>query len=311
MIRRPSKEERAELLHGLRSQPPTISPRYFYDEAGSKLFAQITRTKEYYPTRTELALLREQGSEIARHIARGSVVIELGSGSGDKVVALLSHLDAPRAYRPIDISPSALAVTEREVRRAFGSLEVLPYGGDFADAEALDGLPPEAPLLVYYSGSTIGNFDPSDAIRFLSRLRARLRPGDVLLLAVDLVKDEAILNAAYNDAQNVTAAFNRNILHHINARFGASFDPEAFAHNAFYNARKRRIEMHLVPAREQSVRIGEEALTFSPTHPIHTESSYKFDFDDIHALAKNSGFRLDGIVSDPKRWFAEAILRAP
>jgi len=305
----PSPEERAELLAGLRGDPPHVAPRYFYDSAGSRLFDEITRTPEYYPTRTELAILRERGAEIARHVPKGAVVVELGSGSGDKVIALLSHLAAPRAYRPIDISRHALDVTCAAVKAAMPGLEILPYEGDFTDASAYRGLPEGAPRLVYYSGSTIGNFEPGDAIKFVRALRSLLAPGDALLLGADLEKDRTVLHDAYNDEQGLTASFNANMLLHLNARFGADFDPASFQHRAVYNERKHRIEMYLVAKTPQTVRVGDATLTFEPSRPIHTESSYKYDFDDLRVLAEQSGFELGEIVTDPRRWFAEAVFK--
>lgn len=301
--------ELSEVLTGLRQTPPRIAPRYFYDDAGSRLFHRITQTPEYYPTRLELAILREQGARIGARIAPGAAVIELGSGSADKVLALLSHLEAPLLYRPIDISREALERTTASMREQRPRLDVSPYWGDFAAEQAYADLPAGARRLVYYSGSTIGNLDPPDQVAFLRGLRARLGRGDALLLAADLVKDETILHAAYNDAAGVTAAFNRNVLMHLNARFGANFDPECFAHLAFYAARRRRIEMHLVPERELSVTLGGAELRFCPGKPIHTESSYKFTVDDLSGLASRSGFSLEEVVTDERAWFAEALLR--
>lgn len=306
-----SDEEREDLLAGLRQTPPRLAPRYFYDDVGSSLFSEITKTREYYPTRTELSILRERGQEIARHIAPHAVVVELGSGSGDKVITLLGQLDRPRAYRPIDISRAALEATEHAVAAAYPALEILPFLGDFTDPLAYRGLPPDSPILVYYSGSTIGNYEPREAVAFLQKLRAVLAGGGKVLLGVDLTKDPSILDAAYNDARGVTAAFNRNMLRHINARFGADFDPEAFDHVAAYNPAHRRIEMHLAARARQVVHIADQRMVFEPENPIHTESSYKFDLEDVRRLAEASGFSLEAIVTDPRRWFAEAILVAP
>jgi L-histidine Nalpha-methyltransferase len=302
--------ELAELLADLRQAPPRIAPRYFYDRLGSQLFDQITRTPEYYPTRTELSLLEERGSDIAEHIAEGSVLVELGSGSADKALALLEHLKKPRLYRPIDISKEALERTTRAVQRARPDLEVSPYCGDFAAEAAYADLPAGARRLVYFSGSTIGNLERADAVAFLRTLRDRLNPGDALLLAVDLVKDPAVLHAAYNDAAGLTAAFNKNVLRHINARFGADFNPEAFEHRAFYEPRKRRVEMHLVPRTELDVTIAGERLRFVPGLPIHTESSHKFTLDDLPNLAQPAGFTAERVLTDARVWFAEALFRA-
>jgi len=303
-------DELSELLAGLRQSPPRISPRYFYDRLGSQLFDQITRTPEYYPTRTELSLLEERGGAIAERIASGSVLVELGSGSADKALALLEHLSEPRLYRPIDISKEALERTTRAVRRARPELDVSAYCGDFSAAAAYAELPTGARRLVYFSGSTIGNLEREGAVAFLRALRERLHPGDALLLAVDLVKDPGVLHAAYNDAAGVTAAFNRNALRHINARFGADFPPEAFEHLAFYEPRQRRVEMHLVPCRELDVSIAGERLHFVPDVPIHTENSYKFTLDDLPGLARRSGYTAEVVVTDHNAWFAEALFRA-
>jgi dimethylhistidine N-methyltransferase len=307
---RVTEAEIAELLAGLRQSPPRIAPRYFYDRLGSQLFDEITRTPEYYPTRTELALLRDRGAEIAACVAPGSVLVELGSGSADKALALLEHLRQPRLYRPIDISREALESTTRAVQRARPSLGVSPYWGDFAAEAAYADLPAGAARLVYYSGSTIGNFERAEGVAFLRALRDRLDPGDALLLALDLVKDPAVLHAAYNDAAGVTAAFNRNVLRHINARFGADFEPEAFEHRAFYDPRKPRVEMHLVPRAEIDVCVAGERLRFVPDLPIHTESSHKFTLDELPSLARRSGYTLELVVTDTRAWFAEALFRA-
>lgn len=302
-------EEVNQLLAGLRQSPPRIAARYFYDRTGSRLFDEITRTPEYYPTRTELGLLCEHGAQIACHVAPGSALVELGSGSADKALALLHHLERPLVYRPIDISRDALERTTRAVRKVRPELDVSPYWGDFTAEAAYAELPSGVQRLVYYSGSTIGNFERSEAVQFLQALRARLGSGDLLLLAVDLVKDPSVLHAAYNDAAGVTAAFNKNLLNHLNARFDGNFDPDAFEHLAFYEPRKRRVEMHLVPLEQVDVTLAGERLHFEPSLPIHTESSHKFTLDDLTSLARHSGFVLDDVVTDDRRWFAEAVFR--
>ncbi len=305
----PTEEERRALVAGLRAVPPRIAPRYFYDAAGSRLFDRITTTPEYYPTRTELGLLEQQGGLVGARIEPGSCILELGSGSGDKILALLRHLRAPRLYRPIDISRAALDATCAAVSAALPDLPLSPFLGDFTAEAAYADLPPDARRLVYYSGSTVGNFEPAERVAFLRSLRERLSTGDALLLAVDLVKDARILHAAYNDCAGVTAAFNRNVLRHLNARFGTTFDPESFDHLAFYEPTKRRVEMHLVPRSVQHVTVGEEAFEFSPSLPLHTESSYKFTREDVARLATAAGFSMEAFVTDGRGWFAEALLR--
>ncbi|MCB9891425.1 MAG: L-histidine N(alpha)-methyltransferase [Planctomycetes bacterium] len=305
-----TETETEQLVQGLKATPPRLSPRYFYDERGSKLFREITRTDEYYPTRTELSILQDKGDELATHLEPGTVVVELGGGTAEKVIALLEHLDEPRAHRPIDISREALDESVRAVGEAFPELTLLPFEGDFTAEEAYAGLP-EAPVCVYYPGSTIGNFEPREATAFLSSLRERLSDGDRLLLGADLVKDERVLQAAYNDARGLTADFNRNMLRHLNERFGTTFQPEAFEHRALYNVEERRIEMHLVPRDPQRVVVDGEVLTFMPGEPIHTESSYKFDLESLEALGAESGFQLETIVTDEREWFAEVLFAVP
>lgn len=296
-------------MDGLR-RGPRLSPRYFYDRRGSRLFDAITRTPEYYLTRTELAVLRERGDLIGALVPEHAVLVELGSGSADKALALLDNLRTPAAYRPIDISEEALARTVQQVASQRPSLPVSSYWGDFTAEAAYSGLPADVPRLVYYSGSTLGNFEPQEALAFLRALRARLAPGDMLLLGVDLIKEARVLHAAYNDAGGITAEFNKNALCHLNARFEGDFDPEAFEHRAFYQPLERRVEMHLVPRRTVHVRLAGERLRFEPSRPIHTENSYKFTLDDIAGLANRSGFQLVTSVTDERAWFAEALFRA-
>jgi len=307
------KVDRAEvraLIKGLRATPPRIPARYFYDGTGSQLFDLITQTPEYYPTRTELSILEQRGARIAACVGKEVALIELGCGSADKALALIGHLSSPSVYRPIDISCDALERTTSAVRKSYPALAVSPFWGDFMEDAAYADLPEAARRLVYYSGSTIGNFDPHEAIGFLRCLRDRLSRGDQLLLAVDLVKDVGLLNAAYNDAAGVTAAFNRNVLAHLNARFGGDFEPDAFEHRAFYQPEKRRVEMHLVPRANISVTLGGERLDFAPERAIHTENSYKFTIDDLRLLARQSGYAIEEMVTDERAWFAVAILRA-
>jgi dimethylhistidine N-methyltransferase len=243
-------------------------------------------------------------------VPSGSVLIELGTGSADKAIELLRHLSGPQAYRPIDISRDALARTTEAVRATYPKLAVSPYWGDFAADAAYADLPSRAPRLIYYSGSTIGNFEPAEAVAFLRSLHERLRRGDVLLLAADLVKDPAVIHEAYNDAGGITAAFNRNALSALNRRFGANFESDAFAHLAFYNGAKHRVEMHLVPERRMEVTIAGRQLWFDPAEPIHTESSYKFTREGLHSLAAHSGFTVGDLITDERDWFAEALLCA-
>lgn len=305
-----TRAELAAVIEGLREDPPRVAPQYLYDAAGSRLFQQITRTPEYYPTRTELGILRERGERIASRIAPGCVLIELGCGSPDKAFALLAHLVEPRLYRPIDISQDAIERTARVIAESRPGVEVSAYRGDLMDERAYRDLPSWAPRVLYYPGSTIGNWDPPEAIACLRALRGQLGSGDFLLLAVDLVKDTDVLWRAYNDRAGRTAAFNKNLLRHLNARFEANFDVEAFEHLAFYDARERRVEMHLVPRRRVRARLGGETFSFTPSRPIHTERSYKFTLDDLPRIAACAGFVFEEVITDPRGWFAVALFRA-
>jgi dimethylhistidine N-methyltransferase len=299
----------AEVLQGLSQPQKTLSPKFFYDARGSDLFEQIMRLPEYYPTRTELGILREHGPEIGRTIGSDAVIVEFGAGNVEKIRLLLEVLERPRAFVPIDISGEHLNEAVAPLVEAYPGLAVLPVTGDFTKPLELPdhGALHNARLTGFFPGSTIGNFLPDEAEAFLTTARGVLRGGD-LLIGVDLVKDTAVLNAAYNDAAGVTAAFNLNMLPHLNRLVGADFVPERFRHDAFYNEALGRIEMHLVSNAAQTVTIIGQTFAFTPGETIHTECSHKYTLEGFAALAKRAGWQTERTWCDAKPWFSLHLL---
>jgi len=298
----------ADLIEGLSASPKATPPKWFYDAEGSRLFGEITRLPEYYPTRTERALLAQVRGDVGRAVGPGCTVVEYGAGSGDKAVTLLHGLERPRAYVCIEIDPGAARATAEEVSGCFPDLPAKGVAGDFT---ALDGATPAGPpgaRLGFFPGSTIGNFDPTDAAMLLADMREHLGRGAQLLIGVDLVKDRDVLVAAYDDAAGVTAAFNLNLLVRANRELGADFELDAFAHEARWNPGESRIEMHLRATRPTSARLDGRTFTFAEGETIHTESSYKYTRDRLAALAEAAGWSLGTVWTDPKGWFALALL---
>lgn len=292
-----------DLVAALDSKPRHISPKYFYDVAGSRLFDRICALPEYYPTRVEQSILRQRAGEIARHIGPGAEIVEFGAGSLHKVRLLLDALDAPLGYLPIDISGEHLAEAANQLRAERPELSVRPVVADYTQPFALPQSAPGARRVGFFPGSTLGNFDAAEALAFLVRAAQLLRGGG-LLLGVDLVKDPAVLHAAYNDSQGVTAAFNRNLLMRANAELGCDFDIGGFAHSAFYNAPLARIEMHLQSLRAQTVHLGDVAWRFEEGETLHTENSHKFSVEGLRALALRAGFGIGPVWTDPDRLFS-------
>ncbi|MCB9914007.1 MAG: L-histidine N(alpha)-methyltransferase [Planctomycetes bacterium] len=305
-------DELRDVLTGLRADPPRLAPRWFYDDLGSALYEAITRLPEYYPTRAELELLRVHGAEIAARLPRGARLVELGSGSAEKASLLLAPMAAPESYRPVDVSAAALAETVRAARARFPALDVRPHRASFADARAfgalLDELAGDAPLVLYFSGSTLGNFERAAAAAWMRELAQHVPAGTRFLLGLDLVKAERRLVDAYDDGTGVTAAFNRNALAHLNRRFGADFAPARWRHEAVWNAERQRIEMWLRTDAPQVVHVGDERLVFDAGDGIHTESSHKWTRAAVERLIEGSPWRLDGWWTDPRGDFAEALL---
>lgn len=307
--RRPNPRMLAEVAAGLSAPQKELPPKYFYDHRGSELFEEITRLPEYYPTRTERALLAAWMPELIPQLGTRTL-IELGAGSAEKSRLILSAMqEAGTAdrYVPIDVSASFLNQTASRLRREYPGLVVEPLVADISeDFEVPRGLP--HPALYAFLGSTMGNFYPPAAIRLLSRLRAAMGSSDRLLLGVDLRKDVSRIEAAYNDSRGVTAAFNRNMLLVLNRELGSDFDPSAFEHRAFYEPRADRIEMHLVSSAAQLVSIpGIGVISLAAGESIRTEISCKYDRGSVAGLFAASGLRIDIWKPDPDALFALAV----
>jgi dimethylhistidine N-methyltransferase len=299
-----------ELNAGLSLDARCISPIFFYDVVGSALFDRICELPEYYPTRTEVRILTECAPEIAAQIGPNAEIVEFGAGSLTKVRLLLDALESPKRYVPIDISGEHLEAAAERLRKDYPKLIVQPMVADYTMPLVLPSREKGAGQLVgFFPGSTLGNFSPEEALAFL-QLAQRLLRGGGLLLGVDLVKDPALLHAAYNDAQGVTAAFNLNLLRRANAELDTDFDLDGFSHAAFYNSPLRRIEMHLVSRRAQSVTLDGQRFNFEEGETIHTENSHKFTVDGLRALALKAGFRPTAVWTDPERLFSVHWLQA-
>ena len=292
-----------DVLAGLARNPKRLPAKYFYDETGSRLFEQITRVPEYYPTRTELQILQTFGGSIAKLALPDAALIEFGSGSTAKARLLLRHMASVRAYVPVDISAEYMNGEAARLRADFPNLEVLPVAADFNRPFELPAPIRAGPRLGFFPGSTIGNLEPHEVTAFLRAARRALGRHP-FVIGVDLLKDPEVLYAAYNDRQGVTAQFNRNLLLRINRELGADFDVTAFEHHAFYNRELNRIEMHLASRRRQKVRILEKCFSFRVGETIHTENSYKYTIESFSAVAQGAGWRPAAVWTDPQRLFS-------
>ena len=278
-----------DVLEDLSQHPKRLSPKYFYDAAGSELFEQITLLPEYYPTRTELSILRDRGGAIAATIPGGAALVEFGAGATTKVRLLLNEC-ALGAYVPVDISGDFLKAQAETLRQDFPGLAVYPVTADFTAPFALPDAIAGMPKVGFFPGSTLGNFEPHEACAFLRSAREILGQDAQLVIGVDLEKDERVLYEAYNDKAGVTARFNLNVLHRINRELGGNFDLSAFTHRAIYNRERHRIEMHLISRKAQAVRVLGRSFSFRAGESIHTESSYKYSLERFAALARGSGW---------------------
>jgi L-histidine N-alpha-methyltransferase len=298
-------DARAEILAGLRSAPKQLPSKFFYDAQGSRLFDQICEQPEYYLPRVETSILRERMPAFAQDIGPRVVVVEPGSGASTKTRILLDALQSPAAYVPVDISESHLVIAAEGLRQRYPHLEVLPVCADFTRPFRL---PPstQAPsrTLVFFPGSTIGNFLAPQAIELLANLRRLAGQGGVVLIGADLRKDPAVLERAYNDAAGVTAAFNLNILAHLNREYGGNFDPAAFKHRAFWNDAASRIEMHLESTRDQVVRVAGERFTLVRGESIWTESCHKYTHEQFARMAARAGLGILDAWVDPQNLFS-------
>lgn len=300
-----------DVVAGLSLPQKSLAPKYFYDAEGSRLFEAICRLREYYPTRTELAITRRHLEALARFAGAGCELIEYGSGEGVKTRLLLAGL-RPLRYVPIDISASALEAAARRLRRAFPALDIAPVVGDFTRPLELPAsrVKRARRRVAYFPGSTIGNLTPQEAEAFLRMTRSQVGAEGAMLVGVDLKKDANVLHAAYNDAKGVTAAFNLNLLARMNRELGADFDLRRFRHYAFYNASLGRIEMHLVSLARQRVRIGRHRFAFDTGETIHTENSYKYSIEEFRECAAAAGFVARRVWCDPRQRFAVHGLEA-
>jgi L-histidine Nalpha-methyltransferase len=279
-----------DVIAGLTAHPKRLSPKYFYDETGAQLFEAITALPEYYLTRCELEILEARAREMARLFPVSSALIEFGSGSSRKVRILLASVPTIAAYVPVDISSEMLIQEAQELRRDYPRLAVLPLEADFTQPFALPSAVAGLGHTGFFPGSTIGNFEPQEAVAFLRHAGRMLGRGATLIIGVDLVKDASTLHAAYNDTAGLTAKFNLNLLARINSELGADFDLEKFEHRAFYNAERHRIEMHLVSKKRQNVGVAGRRIEFQIGETIHTENSYKYTLDHFTALARGAGW---------------------
>jgi dimethylhistidine N-methyltransferase len=295
--------ERREVIEGLLAVPARLSPKYFYDELGCALYGAICQLPEYYPTRTELALFGRRRAEIAQAVGRGRVLVDLGAGDCRKAEGWFASL-APRRYVAVDIAASEIERALARMARDHPGIEMLGVATDFSRSLELDGALGEGPFAFFYPGSSIGNFTPGEAREFLAGIRGRCDRGGGLLIGVDGKKDAAVLDAAYDDALGVTAAFNLNCLRHLNHRFGFDFDIGSFIHRGFYNEAMGRVEMHLEARREHEVRLGEARRTFRSGERIHTENSYKYGRDEFERLLRDAGFaRIQAWESDSTPYY--------
>lgn len=294
-----------DVIEGLEHSPKTLPCKYLYDRRGSVLFDQICELDEYYLTRTELAIMEDHVAEMASAIGPECALIEFGSGSSLKTRLLLDALDSLAVYVPIDISRQHLRETAEQMQQRRPELNIQPVCADFTEDFELPE--PPAPVrrrVVYFPGSTIGNFGPYDASVLLERFAKLAGPGGALLIGVDLAKSPDVLVPAYDDAAGVTASFNRNLLVRINRELGADFDLDRFEHRAIFNAEESRMEMHLLSLSDQSVQIGDATFEFTAGETIHTESSHKYSLERFQELASGAGFTLEKVWLDDQKLFS-------
>lgn len=298
-------EVRDEILAGLTAPGQKTTPaKYLYDPLGSELFDRITEVAEYYPTRTELGILRDCAGEIAEAVGPRAVVIEPGAGSKLKIEALLGILNEPKAYVPLEISRSHLEAMSEEIHADFPAIEVAPVNGDFTRPMKIDGIAPEGRRLVFFPGSTIGNLFKETRATLLKRFADMMGEDGLLLIGTDLQKPLDVLLPAYDDSAGVTAAFNKNLLTRLNRELAADFDVDAFTHEARYNTEHNRVEMHLVSERAASVTVAGRQIELNPGESIHTENSHKFTIEGFDEEAAAAGLRPVRVWTDNDSFYA-------
>ncbi len=298
-----------EVIRGLQNSPKQLTPKFFYDKEGSRLFNEITRQPEYYPTRTEIAILTDNSEEIANLIGERAAIIEYGSGSIDKAGILLENLECPVAYVPVDISGEHLQSFALNIQARYENLKVFPVVADYTNSVHMPRLSSKVKRrVVFFPGSSIGNFTPEEAQELLSSVLEVCGDEGGLVLGVDLKKDPAALHRAYNDQAGITAKFNLNMLKHINRNAPADFDLKKFRHYAFYNPPYGRIEMHLVSLERQTVIVGQHKFLFDRGETIWTESSYKYSPSQFASLAGKAGFKVSQFWTDAEKSFSVQYL---
>ena len=300
----PLSDLHAEALAGLRRAQKALPPKLFYDQKGSELFVEITRLPEYYPTRVEIGIMEKNVTEMVSFIQDHAVLVDLGSGASRKARILLDETKSRVTYMPLDISLDHLEKSARAVSEDYPNLRVVAVCSDYTTALDIPRWDDYAQRVLFFPGSTIGNFEPAEAKQFISYLAGRLTTNDGMLIGVDLEKDISIVEAAYDDSLGVTAEFNRNILRRINRELGADFDPESFEHVAFYNKEHHRIEMHLRSVRDQAFHIGEDQIEFKESETIHTENSYKYSVERFRRIVEGTGFSIVQTWTDPDQMFS-------
>ncbi|MGH8279452.1 MAG: L-histidine N(alpha)-methyltransferase [Gammaproteobacteria bacterium] len=307
----PVGEMRCEILAGLQATPKTLPSKYFYDERGSELFEQICELPEYYITRTELGIMETHAADMAAALGPRILLVEPGSGTSLKTRLLIDRLQEPDAYLPVDISREHLVTAADRLNRLYPGLEVLPVCADFNQPFALPKPKhPAARTIMYFPGSTIGNFEPAGAVQFLQHLAKLAGPNGGLLIGADLQKDVTVLERAYNDAAGITAAFNLNLLVRLNRELDCNFNVKHFCHRAIYNHAEGRVEMHLISLDEQTVNIAEQTLHFHTGEHLITEYSYKYTLPGFAALAAQAGLGVRKVWTNEQRWFSVQYLTA-
>ncbi len=298
-----------EIISGLQQEEKAISPKYFYDERGSQLFDEITRLPEYYLTNTELRIMQDNIGDMVSLIGKQASLIEFGSGSSYKTRILLEHLDELAAYVPVDVSEEHLLASAKDIRSEFPHIDVLPVVADFTHEFDLP-TPKVMPIrnIVYFPGSTIGNFERNDALELLRVMYHEAKEGGALLIGVDLQKDPDIIEAAYNDSAGVTAEFNTNILRHLNNEFDADFDVDAFTHDAEYKEDEGRVVIRLISDKEQTASVGKEDFHFDKGEGILTEYSHKYTLEEFARMAESVGFEVAHVWTDADQLFSVQFL---
>lgn len=297
---------RQDVLAGLQRKQKTLPCKYLYDETGSQLFEQICELDDYYLTRTEAAIFAQYLPAMAARIGPGALLLEPGAGNCEKAQPILEQLVTPAGYLPIDISPEILLAAKQRLEKALPELIVLAAIGDFTQDEVWKSVawPVAQRHVVFFPGSTIGNFDPAQARSLLQFFAAQLQSGDGLLIGTDLAKDSVILERAYHDSEHITEAFNKNLLVRINSELHADFDPSLFAHRAFYHPLRQRVEMHLVSLRQQTVSVAGVRIEFREGETIHTENSHKYSLDGFRQLLEETGFTSVDVWTDTEQRYA-------